>query len=367
MLPLTQAILNKKDIRAALLILLLMQVHLIAIPIALSFGIYYFFTEIIENNKKKTAFIMIPLLGLGLAIIQLWPPSDLVVGLKTWKTDISLYAVSIKTHKIIGDMFNVNSSLATILFMPVLLTILIFKNRTTNIKRWIILGGSFIITFLAFLSIGITKYIGINHNCFIFFTLLAFTVILFNFSKTEINHKWYIILIPLMLHYGYQYKVQICNYKYAPFSHADKVAYYLDENYKNNPVLFAPESHMNSVMLYRENQSPFFSLGRNDYCHYVKWNHPSVDHLSIKTLPIELEDLKIWVQNVPDSILDKKPVLIIGSEVNDYILDKDGHGVKGNIKINDRIFLKLIRSFDENNSYWITEKFLLFELIKTEI
>jgi hypothetical protein len=363
---LIQAILNKKDLKVSLLLLILMQVHLIAIPIAMSFGIYYFFTEIVENHKKKTAFIIISLLGLLLAIIQLWPPSDLVVGLKTWKTDISIYGLSITIHKLLSDMFNVRTTLANVLFVPVMLACLIRKNINSDKKRLIILGVSFVITFSAYLSIGVTKYIGINHNCFLFFTLLALSVLLYNFSKIQFNNKWYLVLIPIMLHFGYQYRVQVSDYRYAPFSHADKVAKYLDENYKDNPVLFAPESHMNSVMLYRENQSPFFSLGRNDYCHYVKWNHPSVDHLSIKMLPIKMENLRADLQNVPDSIMHKKPVLVIGSDLIDYIIDDSGKGVKADIFIDDKISLKLIRSFDDRIANWITEKFLLFEVIYKE-
>jgi hypothetical protein len=364
-LLLTLAIINKKDWLVGIFTMILMQTHLIAIPIAISFSIYYFFSEEKKYYKKIVINFGFLITGLFIAIIQLWPPDDLMVGLKTWKMDFSFYQLFVEMHKIMGDMFSTSVTLINITLVTVLICVLLLKDRNFEFKNLIFLFASFTISFVAYLTIGVTKYIGVNHNIFLFYTLLAFIIIVFNWTNRTFNFKWYIILVPIMLYCGYLYKVQIANYKYAPFSHADKVAEFLDEHYKTNPVLFAPESHMNSVVLYRKNSKPVYSLGRNDYCYYVKWNHPCVDHLTIKTSPIKLNDLENWLRNVPDSIWKKQPVLIISTELNQYIIDENGQEINGDFKIYDNISFKLIKRFEEPKANWLTEKFLIYECIKT--
>ncbi|MDD3740692.1 MAG: hypothetical protein PHH30_05570 [Bacteroidales bacterium] len=131
----TLAIINKKDWQIGIFTMILMQTHLIAIPIAISFSIYYFFSEEKKYTKKILINMSFLLTGLFIAIWQLWPPDDLMVGLKTWKLDVSFYQLFVEMHKIMGDMFSTSFTLLNITLVTVLVCVLLLKNRHFELKN----------------------------------------------------------------------------------------------------------------------------------------------------------------------------------------------------------------------------------------
>ncbi len=359
------SILNNRKLLSYLWVVLLMQVHVTTVPIAISFLFFMLAIEFTKKRQIEFKQIIIPALGLVFAVLQVLPPSDLAAGLGEWHMPTSVYGIIGQFNDITKDMFLVNDNLLQILSIPILLTAIIINAFKKNKVLVIISILSFLISLLAFVIIRTTKYLCPHHTYLLLYTLLALTILVWKQTNLRINKYSYIILIPILLYSAYIYKVRITDYKYAPFSYADKVADYLDKNHKDETVLIFPETLYNSVRVYREQNSPVYSLGRNEYSNYTIWNHPSVDHVLYTLLPVQTSDLENYLISVPDSIIYKKPILIIGSEINQYFVDPIGNEIKSDYKLNDEFTLEYIKFFDGKSIKYITEKFILFRVIKT--
>lgn len=353
----------QKDKRNLLyaMVFLLMQVHVTTIPIAISFWAYYLGKGILKKEKINFVLNAIPVVGIALCILQLLPPSDLMTELKTWEIKISFYQLTQHFNKLIFDVFTVKSTMINVMLFPILLAFLLNNFWKENKQQTIIWILSFSISIAAFLTISIVKYLNVNHFGILFVALISFIIIIYNELDIKWNSKLFFIFIPLIMWMSYEFKVRVTDYNYAPYSYADKLAKYLDENYSNKTVLTFPETHYNSVRVYRDEKLPVFSLGRNDCVNYAIWNHHSVSNLTNK-LPLRIDSLRFYFQSVPDSLIKSTQPVVIGTDMPLYMIDKNGNPVHGDIEINDTICLKLIKSFDEKTLNYLTEKFLLFEI-----
>jgi len=321
--------------------------------------------EFIKTKKINFKQLIIPVAGFIIAVLQVLPPYDLAAGLSEWHMPVSFFGITEQFNDIITDMLLVNDNLLQVLSIPILLSMILINSFKTNTKLSIISILSFLITLIAFVIVRTTKYLCPHHTYLLLYTLLALTILVWKKTNLRINKYSYIILIPILLYSAYIYKVRITDYKYAPFSYADKVAHYLDKNHKDETVLIFPETLYNSVRVYREQNSPVYSLGRNEYSNYTIWNHPSVDHVRFKLLPVQTSDLENYLISVPDSIIYQKPLLVIGSEINQYFVDPNGNEIKSDYKLNDEFTLEYIKFFNGKSIKYITEKFILFRVIKT--
>jgi len=340
-----------------------MQVHLICVPIAISFWFYFLSIQLHNHKSNFSKFNFIPIVGLILVVYQLFPPNDLVEGLKTWNTNISFYGLTLKLRTLLLDTFSVGTSLVFIIFTPLMIYVQAKDLWKCNNKQVFIVIASFLVVFFSYFLISVLKYLGFNHFSFLFYTLLAYAAIMFGLSMRKFNIRWYFLLIPILLILIYQAKVKINDYHLYPFSNANKVADFLDKNYDSSPVLIVPEPFMNSVVLYDNDNTVYYSLFRHKCCKYVIWNHPSVDHLRRKILPIDLNELKTAMFTVPDSILMNSPVLVVGGDRSSLIVDRNQVVVNGDIVINDTIMLKMICKFDQPKANWLTEIFWLYEVV----
>ncbi|MDD2634584.1 MAG: hypothetical protein PHW82_03705 [Bacteroidales bacterium] len=343
------------------IVFLLMQVHVTTIPIAISFWVYYLGVQIIRKKKINYILNLIPIMGIALCIVQLLPPSDLMEELNTWNMKISFYQLTQYFNKLIFGVFTVKSTMLNIMLFPTVIAFLLNKFWKENKQQTTIWILSVSISIAAFLAISIVKYLGVNNYGILFIALIAFIIIIYNELNIKWNPKLFFIFIPVIMWMSYEFKVKISDYNYAPYSYADKLAKYLDENYPNKTVLTFPETHYNSIRVYRKGNLPVFSLGRNDCVDYTIWNHHSVSNMTNK-LPLRVDSLQLYFQSVPDSLIRCKQPVVIGTEALLFILDENRNPIKGDIKINDTINLKLIKSFDEKTLNYITEKFLLFEI-----
>jgi len=353
---------KKNKLWINLSIVLIMQIHVTSVPIAISLWIYFILNEIRVKNNIFKIINLIPIAGLIVAIIQLMPPIDLTEGLRIWKPIDSINSIISFLSLSFNKIFKFNSIILSAIF-SLLLLYPVIKGLIKNRKHFLICFFSFLFCFGIFLFIGITKYLGLKHYYLLFYTLLTFIVLVSINQKMRYNKIWYIALIPLFVYSAYLMRVKIADYMYAPFSYANKVAYCLDENYKDKTVLIIPEHEYSSVILYRTRSTPIFSLRRNEYYKYTIWNHPCVDHqLNKEISSVKVSELTKEIKNVPVEILKKNPVLVISSAVPTILTDETGVPVTYNIKINNNIELKFIKSFDGNSLNFLTEKFILYEV-----
>jgi hypothetical protein len=343
---------------------LLAQVHVTAIPIAFSLWIFYLSDTILRKEKIFRLINLIPLVGFILAFLQLWPPPDLALGLASWNEISSLSLVIHKIDFAFSEMLSAKSTVIYFLLIPALIIWLIKKAFCVDKKYIYMWTLSFLISFGAFIYIGLVKYLVVMHYSLLFYCLLTFIVILYQKSEKKMNFRWNFLLIPLFIFAAWQMRARIADFLFAPFSYAKETAEFLDKNYPDKTVLIIPETHFNSVRVYRNQQTPVFSLGRNDFSEYTIWNHHCVDHKMNKgLLPVEISDLTSEILKVPDSILTSCPVLIIGSEMP-QILVENKKSFAGNIQLDSTYQLKFIRNFDGNALNFLTEKFMLFEVQK---
>ncbi|MDD4149115.1 MAG: hypothetical protein PHE33_03720 [Bacteroidales bacterium] len=361
MMVAVRAIQKDKKYLLYTMVFLLMQVHVTTIPIAISFWLYYLGVQIIRKKKINYILNLIPIMGIALCIVQLLPPSDLMVELNTWNMKISFYQLTQYFNKLISDVFTVKSTMLNIMLFPTVIAFLLTKFWKENKQQTIIWILSVSISIAAFLAISIVKYLGVNNYGVLFIAIIAFIIIIYNELNIKWNPKLFFIFIPVIMWMSYEFKVKISDYNYAPYSYADKLAEYLDENYSNKTVLTFPETHYNSIRIYRKENLSVFSLGRNDCVDYTIWNHHSVSNITNK-LPLRVDSLRLYFQSVPDSLIRWKQPVVIGTEAPLFIIDENRNPIKSDIKINDSINLKLIKSFDEKTLNYITEKFLLFEI-----
>ena len=346
---LIRSIYYKKDYLVFILIFLLMQLHVLVISIAVSFWIYYSLIKYVNKEKYNLWLHIIPVAGIILAVLQLLPPDDLIYGLKGWNTEISIYGFILLLNKIIKHIFYLELTYLLILILPPFIIYLIGKSWEINRKALIVFLISVAFVFLSYIFLDIVKYVAYYHYFFLYFSLLAFCFLLYKNIGIKFNIKWYYLLIPVLLYSGYLMRVQVLNYDYAPISYADKVAEYLDEKYPDKTILTIPEPYYNSVAVYRKNKYPVYSLGRHDFIEYVVWDHESVDYRGKDLVPVKLEELKKEILNVPDSILKSNPVLVMGTDLTNIIIDENEIPVMGDIEINNNLRLKFIKYWGEKD------------------
>ncbi|MFH2141173.1 MAG: hypothetical protein ABIJ97_02030 [Bacteroidota bacterium] len=362
-----QSMQTKKYLWINLSLFLLAQVHVTAIPIAFSLWIYYLASGILKKEKIIKFINFIPVAGFVIAFLQILPPSDLTPGLTSWNKISSLSEVIFRIDLAISEMLSTKSTVIYFILIPAMVVWLIrksFYSGKIHLLIWIL---SFLICFAAFIYISLVKYLVVMHYSLLLYTLLVFVVLLHQQNEIKMKVRWNFVLIPLFAFSAWQMRAKIADYLYAPFSYAKETAEFLDEKYPCKTVLIIPETHYNSVRVYRKEKTPVFSLGRNDFSEYTIWNHHCVDHKMNKgLLPVKISDLKNELLKVPDSILISCPILVIGSEMPQMLIDENGSFAE-DIDINDIIYLKYIRSFDGNALNFLTEKYMVFEVQKKKM
>ncbi|MDR2009687.1 MAG: hypothetical protein LBQ22_04320 [Bacteroidales bacterium] len=359
------AILNKKNLGVYIYIALLMQLHVSVIPIAAAIWFYYLGIQKINNEKINIKQNLIPVLSLILAFIQLIPPDDLMETLKIWNFSHSRYMVSTIIYKSVMLIFNADHTSIYILTVPPLAVVLIYDSWKKNRNLTIIWVCAIVLVVCAYFFLEVTKGGPTRHHFVLLFcTILTFIVILAKTIKLKFNNSWYLLLIPFFLYSAYRLRVKIADYMYAPISYASEVAEFLDKNYPEKTVIVVPEVFNPSINIYRDSLRANYSLEHKDFMLYNVWDNKGIDYSKYsQIIPVRKKRIIEEISNIPDSILLSEPVLVIGAVEPELFLDENNKEIRNDIKINDRIDLKFVKPFEKTTLNYITEKFILFEVV----
>ncbi len=311
--------------------------------ISLTFFIFLVLNKFQELKLLFHKYYLIPLSGFLFFAIQLIPPSDLIQsGIKEIKPffrneNIDFFII------LIHDIFLNNLWIGTaFIYITCLTTIIVFQKNKLLVKNFL-----FCITvlFIIYFFSGALKYPTINKHHWLFsYAIISFLIIMtYPIKKNITNLNWLHYGLILLLIYSTINFVSLIPKAKRLSSNGRNVAIYLDKNFPEKEMLTKYEYFIEPIVIYRKKWTPYYALGRQAYVQYVVCNHESADFTKFKDLItiIKFSELLSDLNNTPDEILIKEPVLILSA--HEYVNDIGKSLEK--IKIKNKHSLKFLKEF----------------------
>lgn len=323
----------KKYINVMIYIVLALLPQTCSHGLFISFG---FFIFLLINRWQKTKklfykYDLIYFFSVCLCLIQVIFPPDLVVsgmkGIKPLFTEESF----IFLIRLISDVFLDNVILGIIFFNMILLICLKkYARKKIAVSAFLI---SFFIIFILYFLLGALKYPSLpRHNWLATYSIFSFLLIL-TYPRKEIITKanwihYSTILITIFSLYNF---ISLIPDFTKLSSQGKAVAEYLDKNYANKEILAKYESFIESIIIYRKEIKPYFSLGRQKHINYFIANHKSADYTRFKDFItiLKFSDLINDLNNTPDELLNKSPIVILSSHLYEKDIDLKKAKIKG--------------------------------------
>lgn len=310
--------------------------------IAIAFFIFLTLNNYKTNKKIYYVGYFIVVLGIALCILQMIYPKDMIKGLYNVKphdfSNASLF--------LIGFIFDVflNDLLPSYAFY-IFLWFTIKHFYTSNKFLTTLTLGCFGFLILAFTYAGLSGHSFDRHHWLLSYAMICFILILFdlikpNFKRTNIVQYWLLFSIISTGATFYSKMHFVC----SPMSTSKHAAYFIDNLIKNKLIIGRFEFFTDPILVYRKNIEPFYSLGRHEMINYTVWNHRKVDFCKyVHRMAFGLNTSEVIKDlNTTDSkILDKEPILVLGSDILVNNLKKD----LTKIKIQEKYKLFLIGTF----------------------
>lgn len=349
---------NKKHKNIMIYIVLFLLPQTCSHGLFISFG---FFVFLVLNRWQKTKklfhkYDLIYFFSIFLCLIQIIPPPDLIVsgmkGVKPLFTEDSF----IFFIKLASDVF-LDNMISGIIFFNIILFICLKKyaRRKVAVTAFLL---SFFIIFTCYFLLGALKYPSLpRHNWLITYSIFSFLLVL-TYPRKEIITKanW--------THYSTVIITVFSLYNFISFlpeftklsSQGKAVAEYLDKNYANKEILTKYESFIESIIVYRKEIKPYFSLGRQKHINYFITNHKSIDFTRFKDFItiLKFSDLISDLENTPDELLNTSPIVILSSHLYERDVDLEKAKIKG------KYSLKFLADF--NGAKY--DNFILYQLQK---
>lgn len=271
--------------------------------------------------------------GFALAVAQLWPPPDLMVGIARWDTSLGPAKIAGILRRFAGSVIWPDGMFLTSM---VVMGAVAWPNRWIVPRREIALALTcFGAACAAFLMIGFFKISWQHHYGLLTCVVCGFMLAVVQRTGGRIVGGSRLkaatvaaTVAVLVVGNGYEFTRRVLDVRATLRSNCRNAARYLDRHFPDAPVLSQSEIFEAPVRLYRRHPVPVYALGRQAFVVHTVWNHPSVDWRADPSVErFRLSDVIRHLRSVPEALLKKNPILIISGylpleQMNDLGLDR---------------------------------------------
>ncbi|GEM_PF-4696392 len=327
--------------------------------ISISFFLFLVFNRFIEKRILLDKYYLIPLIGYLFCMLQLIPPKDLALeglrGMKPFFTNATLDFFMIFLYHIFLNNFLIGSAFLLII---ILLSLIAFQRKKVEVIGFLI---SLILIFTAYSLLGALKCPSQDrHNWLLSYTIISFLIIISHPVKETIikTNIFQYALIILLLFSFYNFASLIPKAKRLS-SHGQNVAYFIDKNFPEKRILAKYDFFIESILVYRNQLKPFYSLDRQQDVKYFRPNGKSSDFTKFKDLVtiLKYSELVQDLSNTSDEIFEKEPVVVLAS--HEYVNDLNIPIEK--VKIKEKYSLRFLKEFTGA----LYDNFILYSIKKS--
>lgn len=332
----------KNSIFTYIILFLLSQTCFHGCLVAISFFIFIAINNYRENKKIFPVGYTIVILGVLFCIMQMIYPQDMIGGLYK----VRVHDFSNTSFFIIGFIFDVffNDLMISYAFY-IFLWYTIKHFYGSNRFLAILTMNCFGFLFLTFLYVGLSGHSFDRHHWLLSYSMICFILIVFdlikpNFKRTTAIQCWLLFSIISAVCIFYSKMNFVC----SQMSNSKYAANFIDSLSVDKLIVGRFEFFTDPIMVYRKKNQPFYSLGRHEMINYTVWNHKKIDfckYLHKMVFGLNTSEIVKDLNATDSKILDKDPVLVVGSDIIINNLKKD----LTKIKIKEKYKLFLIGNF----------------------